>query len=234
MLGVAILAGGLATRLRPLTETIPKCLVEVAGRPFAHWQLALLRDRGVRDVTFCLGHLGEQVEAEVGDGSRFGLRARYSYDGDRLLGTGGALRKALGQLGDPFFVLYGDSYLPIDLGAVQRSYEKSGRPALMTVLHNRDRWDRSNVVYRDGQVLEYDKRTHRPEMEYIDYGLGVLSGQLLGHRPARAPFELSDLYHALSLSGDLAGHEVHERFYEIGSHQGLRETEDHLRAKDPR
>jgi len=231
MLSVAILAGGLATRLRPISEGIPKSLLEVAGRPFIHWQLDLLREQGVDDVTLCVGHLGEQVEAEVGDGAAHGLRVRYSRDGVPLLGTGGALRRALPLLGDPFFVLYGDSYLPVDFGAVWRSFRESGRPALMTVLRNLGRWDESNALYRDGLVLEYDKRTPRPEMEYIDFGLGIFSARVLAEHPAGTPFDLSDVYQALSLSGDLAGHEVEERFYEIGSPQGLAETAELLRGR---
>lgn len=232
MLSVAILAGGLATRLRPISQSIPKSLFEVAGRPFVHWQLDLLREQGVHEVTLCVGHLGEQVEAEVGDGAAHGLRVRYSRDGIPLLGTGGALRQALPLLGDPFFVLYGDSYLPVDFGAVWRSFQECGRPALMTVLRNLDRWDKSNVLYRDGQVLEYDKRMPRPEMGYIDFGLGILSARVLAERPAGTPFDLSDVYRALSLSGDLAGHEVNQRFYEIGSLQGLEETAEFLRERN--
>lgn len=231
MLSVAILAGGLATRLRPISDRVPKSLVEVAGRPFVRWQLDLLREQGVEDVVLCVGHLGEQVEAEVGDGAAHGLRVRYSRDGVRPLGTGGALRQALPLLGDPFFVLYGDSYLPVDFGAVWRRFQASGRPALMTVLHNLGKWDRSNVHYRDGRVVEYDRRGPRPELEHVDFGLGILSARLLAARPAGEGFDLADLYRELSLAGALAGHEVQERFYEIGSHRGLEETAAFLRER---
>ena len=113
-LPVAILAGGLATRLRPITEKIPKSLVDVAGEPFIVRQLDYLFRQRVRDVVLCIGYLGEMIEAVVGDGSRFGLRVSYSIDGPILLGTGGALRRAAPLLGEAFFVLYGDSYLPVD------------------------------------------------------------------------------------------------------------------------
>jgi len=231
MLSVAILAGGLATRLRPVSDRVPKSLVEVAGRPFVRWQLDLLREQGVEEVVLCLGHLGEQVEAEVGDGAAHGLRVRYSRDGARPLGTGGALRQALPLLGDPFFVLYGDSYLPVDFGAVWRSFREAGRPALMTVLHNLGRWDRSNALYRDGRVVEYDRQTPRPELEHVDFGLGVLSARVLADRPAGTAFDLAEVYRTLSLAGELAGHEVHQRFYEIGSHRGLEETAAFLRER---
>lgn len=224
MLPVAILAGGLAARLRPITETIPKSLVDVAGKPFVVRQLDYLRHQGVTRVVLCVGYLGEQVEAVVGDGSVYGLEVRYSRDGPTLLGTGGAIKQALPKLGRQFFVFYGDTYLPVDFQAVERDFLSGGKPALMTVLRNADRWDKSNVEFEDGNIIEYNKDTPRPEMAHIDYGLGVLSAAVLGDTPANEPLDLSDVYHDLSLRGELAGHEVFERFYEIGSHQGLEEA----------
>ncbi len=150
LLPVAILAGGLANRLRPITETIPKALVTVAGEPFLFHQLRYLKAQGVAHVVICTGYLGEQVEAAVGNGHAFGLKVEISPDGPVLLGTGGALKTAAPKLGDAFFVLYGDSFLPCDFGKVQSAFEASGKPALMTVLRNGDRWDKSNVVFVDG------------------------------------------------------------------------------------
>ncbi len=229
MLPVALLAGGLATRLRPITTTIPKALVEVAGKPFIRHQLAYLKAKGISEVVMCIGYLGEMIEADVGDGSAYGLRVRYSPDGEKLLGTGGALKQALPLLGDAFFVLYGDSFLPIDFGAVERDFTDSGKPALMTVLENGNRWDKSNVVYRDQQIVEYNKAQPRPEMKHIDYGLGVLRREVFDDTPEGEPFDLAELYHQLSISGRLAGHEVTQRFYEIGSFEGLKETEEFLK-----
>lgn len=226
---VAIMAGGLATRLRPITEKIPKALVDVAGKPFVVRQLDYLQRQGITRVVLCLGYLGEQVEAVVGDGSVFGLEVRYSWDGPRLLGTGGALKQALPLLGEQFFVFYGDSYLPIDFRAVERDFLASGKLALMTVLKNDDRWDKSNVLFRDGGIAEYNKRAPRPGMAHIDYGLGVLSASVLENVPANEPFDLADIYRNLSVQGLLAGHEVFERFYEIGSHKGLAETIDYFK-----
>jgi len=226
---VAILAGGLATRLHPITKEIPKSLLDVAGKPFVVRQLDYLQRQGITRVVLCLGYLGEQVEAVVGDGSAFGLEVRYSWDGPRLLGTGGALRQALPLLGEQFFVFYGDSYLPIDFRAVERDFLSSGKPALMTVLKNGDQWDKSNVLFRNGCIIEYNKRTPRPEMAHIDYGLGVLSASVLENAPVNEPFDLADIYHELSFQGLLAGHEVFERFYEIGSHKGLDETIEYFK-----
>jgi NDP-sugar pyrophosphorylase family protein len=232
MLPVAILAGGLATRLRPITETIPKALVDVAGKPFIDRQLNYLRGQGIRRVVLCIGYLGEMIEAVVGNGARFGLEVTYSPDGPSLLGTGGALKKALPLLGDQFFVLYGDSFLPVEFNPVAQAYLASGLDALMTVLKNGDQWDKSNVLFSNGELLEYNKRAPRPDMAYIDYGLGVVSARVLDAYPAALPFDLADVYQALSMQGQLAGFEVHERFYEIGSHRGLKETEAYFLTKE--
>jgi len=232
MFTVAILAGGLATRLRPITETIPKALVEVAGRSFIVRQLEYLRDQGVRRVVLCIGYLGGMIEDEVGSGERFGLQVVYSPDGPTLLGTGGALKKALPVLGNDFFVLYGDSFLPVDFSAVEQAYVVCGQRALMTVLANEDRWDKSNVLFSDGKLVEYNKRAPRPDMSHIDYGLSVVSAQVLTTYPNNQAFDLADVYQALSIQGQLAGLEVHARFYEIGSHTGLKETEEFFLTKE--
>jgi len=234
MLTVAILAGGLATRLRPITHLIPKSLVDVAGEPFIVRQLEYLHRQGVTDVVLCIGYLGEQVKALVGDGSSFGLNVVYSSDGEQLMGTGGALRQAIPLLGKVFFVFYGDSYLPIDFRQVEEAFFKSGKPALMSVLRNADLWDKSNVLFRDGFVLEYNKREPTPEMAYIDYGLGVMSAEFLSSKSLNEPFDLADIYHNLSVQGNLAGYEVYERFYEIGSLKGLQETVNYFKNKDLR
>jgi MurNAc alpha-1-phosphate uridylyltransferase len=228
MFPVAILAGGLATRLRPITETIPKALVDVAGKPFIVRQLSYLREQGISHVVVCIGYLGDMIREVVGNGNSLGLYVSYSDDGPNLLGTGGALAKGMQLLGDDFFVLYGDSFLPVNFSVVQRAYEISGQPALMTVLKNQNQWDKSNVLFVDGQLLEYNKVSPRAEMTYIDYGLGVISASVLKQRPVSQPFDLAAVYQDLSLQGHLAGLEIYERFYEIGSHTGLKETEDYF------
>jgi NDP-sugar pyrophosphorylase family protein len=227
---VAILAGGLATRMRPITERIPKALIEVAGRPFIEHQLVLLQREGVERVVLCVGFLGEMIEALIGDGSRYGLSVSYSFDGERLLGTGGALRRALPLLGPHFFVLYGDSYLDIAYPPVQAAYRDSALPALMTVFRNEGRWDTSNVLFDGKRVVRYDKRQPTPDMKFIDYGLGVLSADLL-EAAKDETFDLSDLYATLAAEGRLAGFEETQRFYEIGTPSGLAEADGHLRGK---
>lgn len=228
---IALLAGGLATRLRPITTTIPKALVEVAGEPFIDHQLRLLARNGARRVVMCIGYLGEMIEAHCRDGSRYGLELSYVPDGPKLLGTGGALRQALPYLGEAFWVLYGDSYMDIDYPAVLTAFQQRGRQGLMTVLRNGDRWDKSNVVFQQNRLIRYDKRHPTPDMEYIDYGASLLRSDVLAAYPAGEAFDLADVYHRLVEQGEMTGYEVTQRFYEIGSHQGLKETEEYLRQR---
>lgn len=228
MIPLAVLAGGLATRLHPVTQTIPKSLIEVAGEPFISHQLRLVQKQGVERVVLCIGHLGEMVEEFVGDGGRWGLEVAYSRDGGKLLGTGGALKKALDKLGDRFFVLYGDSYLEGDFAAIARAHEESGKLGLMTVLENRGRWDRSNVVYESGRIVVYDKTQERDDMVHIDWGLGVLRADAFLWSPGAEVFDLPALYRRLLEMNELAGYEVHNRFFEMGSAEGIAETQAHL------
>jgi MurNAc alpha-1-phosphate uridylyltransferase len=231
MLPVAIIAGGLATRLRPITENIPKALIDVVAEPFICRQLDYLHGQGVRRVVLCIGYLGEMIRDVVGDGSKFGLNVSYSPDGPVLLGTGGALKQAQPLLGEQFFVLYGDSFLPVDFAPIEKAFFDSQKAALMTVLDNGDRWDKSNVLFRGGELVEYNKHEPRPEMTFIDYGLGILSSRVLDTYPAGSAFDLATVYHALSVKGQLAGYQVHQRFYEIGSHSGLKETESYFLSR---
>ncbi|HEY6723921.1 MAG TPA: nucleotidyltransferase family protein [Polyangiaceae bacterium] len=230
MIPVAILAGGLATRLGAVTKKIPKSLVEIAGEPFVAHQLRGLHAQGIERVVLCIGHLGEQVEEFVGDGSAFGLEVAYSSDRDKLLGTGGALRRALPQLGERFFVLYGDSYLEGDFAAIDASHATSGKLGLMTVLENNDRWDRSNVLFEHGRILRYDK-SETEGMHHIDWGLGVLDHAAFAQAPSAEAFDLPTLYRRLLQTDQLAGFEVDRRFYEIGSAQGIQETTEYLLSK---
>jgi NDP-sugar pyrophosphorylase family protein len=226
---VAILAGGLATRLRPITEKIPKSLVTVAGKPFLEHQIRLLRSNGITELVLCLGYLGEMIVDQFGDGSPFGVRIRYSFDGPKLLGTGGAIRKALPMLPERFFILYGDSYLPIEYRAVANAFSGSGAVALMTVFANSDAWDRSNVWFESGRIRLYSKRERLPEMNHIDYGLTIARASAFEH--AAESFDLAELLESLSRKQQLAGFEVQHRFYEVGSPAGLRELDELLSAE---
>lgn len=228
---VAILAGGLATRLRPATNTTPKALLSVAGEPFILHQLRLLQLQGFRKIVLCVGFLGEMIEAEIGNGSGIGLQIIYSFDGPTLLGTGGALKHAIPELGQHFVVLYGDSYMPADYAAIVEAFVLSAKPALMTVFKNEGRWGASNVQFEGGQIHSYDKKVRTPQMRHIDYGIGVLTADVFACFSDNAPFDLAEVYSRLVSEKKMAAYEVKRRFYEIGSAEGLAELDWLLRSK---
>ncbi len=229
-LPVAILVGGLATRLGPVTAQTPKLLVEVAGEPFFSHQLRLLQKSGLTRIVLCVGHLGEMIVEKYGDGSAWGVQLDYSFDGEKLLGTGGALIRALPRLGDAFYVLYGDSYLPIDYQAVGRAFLDSGKLGLMTVFANDGAYDASNVWFEAGRIRHYSKKEKMPQMRHIDYGLGVFRAAAFQDCPRDTVVDLSAVQTDLCRRGELAGREVKQRFYEIGSPAGLNELDQHLRV----
>jgi N-acetyl-alpha-D-muramate 1-phosphate uridylyltransferase len=231
---VAILAGGRATRLRPLTDSMPKSLVVVAGKPFLTHQLELLNRQGIRHVVLCVGHFGELIQRQFGDGTGVGIRIDYSFDGPTLLGTGGAIKRALPLLGENFLVLYGDSYLLTSYARVADCFYRSGKLGCMAVYRNEGRYDRSNVVFTDGVVRVYDKNRRLPEMQFIDYGLSMFNTRAFDTFPPDKSFDLADVVQYLILRGQLAGWEVTDRFYEIGSPAGLLELDRLLNQKDAR
>ena len=231
-LPVAILAGGMATRLGDVGRVTPKSLVDVAGKPFIAHQLHLLRQHGRTDVVLCTGHLGSQLEEVVGDGSKYGVCVRYSNDGPNLLGTGGALRHALPLLGEAFLALYGDSYLECDYGDVERAFLTNGRPALLTVFRNHDRWDRSNVLCLNGLIVRYSKTHRTPDMQHIDYGLAAMRAETLLTYPNGEALDLARVYEDLVARDALAAYEVSTRFYEIGTPSGLAETRQYLAQRE--
>ncbi len=225
-----ILAGGLATRLRPLTEKIPKALIEVAGHPFLWHQIQLLKRNGIRKIILSVGYLGEQIENLYGDGSMLGVSIVYAFDGPVLLGTAGAIRNAIELLPERFFVLYGDSYLTCDYRAIENNFVRSNQAGLMTVYRNEGSFDTSNVEFDGKRILKYDKIDRTSAMHYIDYGLGAFQRSVFASLPAGEKTDLASVYQKLLREGQLAAYEVHERFYEIGSSEGLRDTDDYLKA----
>ena len=227
---IAILAGGLATRLYPITETIPKALIDINGKPFIAHQFDLLTQNEIDRVVLCVGHLGEMIQDVVGDGSAYGLEVKYSFDGETLLGTGGAIKKALSLFDDEFFILYGDSYLTCHYRDIHTAFCANEQIGLMTVYKNDNHFDNSNVIFRDGQIIKYDKNQQTPEMQHIDYGLGLLRKDAFDDFSSDQKFDLADVYQALVQQKQLLGYEVHERFYEIGSHQGIQELQQYLRG----
>jgi NDP-sugar pyrophosphorylase family protein len=228
---LTLLAGGLATRLRAVTDdATPKALVEVAGRPFIDHQLELFHRRGIRRAVLCLGHLGHQIESHVGNGQAFGIDVSYSHDTPGLLGTGGALRRALPMLGEIFWVVYGDSYVDIDFAAVLDAFLATDKLALMTVLRNDNRWDKSNVEFQNNRLVRYDKRNRTPAMHHVDYGVALLRRAALERIPAARHHDLADLYSMLVGEEAMMGYEVTNRFYEIGTLSALQETRQFLES----
>jgi len=229
-----VLAGGLATRMHPHTLTVPKSMLEVAGRPFVEWQLERLVSTGLRDVVMCIAYLGEQIRAHVGDGSRFGARVTWSSEGRDLLGTGGALRKALPLLDSTFLVTYGDSYLPYDYAAPLRMLDAKGDcDGVMTIFRNEGQWDASNVVSDGVWVIRYEKGSGDPVFDHIDYGATALRRSVVAEFPAGKPFGLETCLHDLAARRRLRAAVAHERFYEIGSPNGLAELDRYLRTRTP-
>ena len=229
---VIILAGGIATRLHPLTQKLPKALVNVGGQPFIAHQLRLLYSSGIRHVIISAWYRGGMIREFVGNGDRFGMKVEYVFDGDVPLGTGGAIRHALNLLHGPFFVLYGDSYLPCEYGAINSFFAAADKPGLMTVYRNQNEWDSSNVEMAEGRILSYDKEKRTPRMEYIDYGLGVFRPEAFAFLPEGQSADLAQIYRKLVTDHNLLAYEVKQRFYEIGSKEGLRELDD-LLTRDP-
>lgn len=228
---VVILAGGLATRLYPVTLKIPKSLIEVAGKPFIFHQLNFLKLQGVSNVLLCVGKFGEMINDYIGNGDTLGLRVQYSYEGDVLLGTGGAIKKAIPLLPEVFFVMYGDSYLDVDLKLILKQFVSEGKTALMTVYHNKNKWDKSNILFKNGRIVKYDKKNQTHEMEHLDYGISILRKTVFNYCPDGVPFDLAEVFTKLIEKGEVAAFEVSRRFYEIGSFQGIKETEQYLSSK---
>jgi len=218
-----ILAGGLATRLRPITENIPKSMVLIDNRPFLEYQIELLKNMGVADIVLCIGHKGDMIRKYFGNGRNYNVKISYSSE-DTLLGTGGALRNATKRLKDRFFVLYGDAYLDIDYRKILNYFKQIEFPALLTVYKNEGKFDTSNVIFIDDKFVLYDKQNPTKEMQYIDYGLSILSKRIVKQFiPSNTFYDLADCYNVLSKNNQLAGYEVKKRFYEIGSISGLRD-----------
>lgn len=230
MFPVVVLAGGLATRLRPITENIPKSLIEVNNEPFVIHQLRLFESKGITKVHFCLGFLGGMVE-EIIKSINWKIDITFSHDGDKLLGTGGAINKALKYLPEKFFVTYGDSYLDINYEDVSNFYEihnQNKNQGLMTIFRNEGKWDSSNVIYENNRIITYTKKYKNEKMNYIDFGLGVLTKNHFKSYTFITPFDLSEIYEKAAQQQTLLGFEVYKRFYEIGSFSGIQELSDYL------
>jgi NDP-sugar pyrophosphorylase family protein len=221
---VAILTGGLATRLGNITKDCPKSMVRVEGRPFLEFQLDFLKKGGVEDIVLCTGHLGEQIEDYFGDGRQYGVSIRYSHE-DKPLGTAGALKKAEPLLEDTFFTIYGDSFVRLDFGHVMSFFNLQNKLALMTVYKNYNRFDKSNTEIDGNLVKRFSKKEKTSQTIYVEHGVNIFRKQAINMIPANEFYSLDDLFPRLIEQEELLAFEVNERFYEIGSLQGLNEFE---------
>jgi MurNAc alpha-1-phosphate uridylyltransferase len=225
---VLILAGGLAKRIHSITKKTPKAMIQICGKPFIDWQLKYLANNGIKKVVLCLGHMGEDIEKYVKSGDRYNLEIQYSYDGSKLLGTGGAIKKALPLLDKYFFVLYGDTFLPIDYSEVYNAFLENKKKPIMTIYKNNNNLDISNVIYENNALIEYNKFLKKPNMKYIDYGLSILNTGIFNNYKKGINFDLSEVMYDLSIKNKLIGYPIDKRFYEIGSYDGIRDTESFL------
>jgi len=220
---MVILAGGLAIRIRPLTLKLPKSMLQIKGRPFLEYQLELLKEYEIKDVLLCVGYKGELIKDHFGDGRKFGVNLSYSFDGDKLLGTAGALKKAYKLLSENFFLMYGDSYLPYDYQKIEESFKRSNKLSLMVAYKNQNRFDKSNILINEGLIKLYDKTLQGENLEYIDAGLSILKKEVLNLVPEEEPYDLEELYRTLISEEEMSAFEVKQRFYQIGSFEGLEE-----------
>jgi N-acetyl-alpha-D-muramate 1-phosphate uridylyltransferase len=228
---VVIIAGGLATRLRPMTFLTPKSMIEIEGKPFIEYQIINLKRQGISDVVICVGHMGGKIEAYLGSGSNYGVNIIYRYDRGYPMGTAGALKNANDVLGDPFFTIYGDSYISIDFAKAKRRFDRSNKPVMMTVFKNCDRFDRSNVVVENDLVKVYDKQNKHENMDYIDYGALILRKGVLDLVPGGQPYSLEELLMPMVERKQVLAFKVSERFYEIGSIRGISEFAQYIRDR---
>ena len=230
MLPIALLAGGMATRLGALTEKTPKSLIIIEGRPFIDYQLRSFAHAGFSKVVICVGNLANQIIDFVGDGSQYGLEIEYSHDGLEPRGTGGAIKHALQVLGSDFFIQYGDSYLDLNYSEMQSRFQSNSKHCIMSIYQNEGDLDTSNVQILENGDLIYSKSNPTPDMNFIDYGCSILSRENLANYGAPTSFDLSDYLESLSGKSLLSGFQARQRFYEIGSIEGIRDFEQYIRS----
>jgi len=224
---LVLLAGGMATRLYPVTLEVPKSLIEINGKPFIQYQIDLIKSKGINNIVLCLGNFAKPIEDYLNDGKSNDMNILYSYDGETLLGTGGAIKKAFPLLSDPFMIIYGDSYLNIEYIDIMEYFNNFDKLGLMTVLKNENKWDKSNIVFKDGKIVKYEK-VDDVEFDYIDYGFNILRKNSFTPFMKEDRFDLKDIFKDLISKGELLGYEVFNRFYEIGSFNGIEETKEYL------
>ena len=228
---IVILCGGKATRLYPLTKKIPKSMIRFEGKPFLEQQLDLLKKNRIFDIVLCVGYKAEQIKKYFGDGKNFGVEIKYSSDKKKLLGTGGALKKAENLLEDSFLVMWGDSYLPFNFQKAIKFFKKSNKPGMMIVFKNLNKYEPSNVEVKNNLVKSYSKKRKTKKMKYIDYGISIYRKEVLKHLPKNQICDLTKLQQALIKKRQLLAYPAEKRFYQIGSPDGLEELKNYIKRK---
>ena len=228
---IAILAGGLGTRVSSISVDKPKSMIEICGKPFLYWQISSLIEQGYTDILMCIGHKGSIIQDYLEVEFKNKAHISYSFDGKQQLGTGGSIKKALPMLGDKFMVLYGDSYLPISFSEIESTFRHSGWPGLMTTYGNSNSSYPNNVLIDQELIIQYSKKQTQRVFTHIDYGLSFFSKEVFDLTLENTNFDLGVIIEKLISEKSLANYEVNERFYEIGSPTGIIEFEEYLKGK---
>ncbi len=219
---IAILCGGLATRLAPLSTHTPKSMIKIHGKPFLEYQINTLKKNKITNIVLCVGHLADQIIDYFGNGKKFNVHITYSHDGKTPLGPAGALKKAADKLENIFFTLYGDSYVFLNFQKIYNHFSTTKNLAMMTVFQNHDKYDTSNIVVKNNKVIKYNKNK-TPDMTYIDYGVSIFRKQTLHLIPHNTFFTTKDLYTKLVEKNELQAYPVTKRFYHIGTPEALQD-----------
>jgi histidinol-phosphate phosphatase family protein len=216
-----ILAGGRGSRLGPFTETRPKPMVEVHGRPFLEYLVEMLREQGFSEVLLLLGYLPHVVQDHFGDGGRFGVRITYSVTAPEDLTTR-RLLVAREQLDSVFLLMYCDNYWPMQFDRLWEQYVSSGAPALTTVYSNKDRYSRDSVkVGADGFMEIFDRSRTTPGLQGVEISYAILRRDLLDRLTDPDLLIEEALYPQLTREKKLAAHVTDHRYYSVGSPERL-------------
>jgi len=226
---IVILCGGLATRLGNLAKNTPKSMMEINSKPFLEHQIEKLKKQGLKDIVLCVGHLSRQIEEYFGNGKKFGVKIKYSYDGEKQLGPIGAVKNAESLLDDDFFIMYGDSYLSVDFQKAYSDFKKTNKSALMVVYKNQDKYDKSNLIVDNNMVIGYGAEDKTKEMIFIDYGTSVLSKKTLESVPENTMYSTGEFFSELIKKNQLCAYEAKKRFYHIGNLEALEELEKYIK-----
>lgn len=227
---IVIMAGGMGTRLRPLTYEIPKPMVVVGGKPYLYYQLKYLQKFGYTDVLILIGYLGHYIQDYFKDGDDLGLNISYSIENEPL-GTGGALKGAQSLLQEVFMLIYGDSFLPIDLKNLENSFNYSSMAGMVVVYDNRENTDVTSNIAVDAQdtILKYKKNSNDHDLNYVDAGISIFNKNVCDLIPDKKKKSLEEeIFPSLVEQRKLFAYITNQRFYDIGNIQRLSVFENYI------